>query len=156
MSATLRQIVEQSGKLYSWVAAWIGSYSIAAIMWKPACSNPSDRPPAPAKRSTPIGRSPFPFIEHTTSLMFYRLGEGIANYQFNRCWRECSAGDAGDAVYVVCKSLASQAGCRGWIAPLRTGDADLCNGRLERRGYRNTRNRRRELRSEEHTSELQS
>ena len=31
--------------------------SIAAAIWKPACSNPSDRPPAPAKRSTPIGFS---------------------------------------------------------------------------------------------------
>src|SRR5437879_11876762 len=55
MSATLRQIVAQSGKLNSWVAAWIGSYSTAARIEKPACSNPSERPPAPAKRSTPMG-----------------------------------------------------------------------------------------------------
>lgn len=40
MSATLWQIVAQSGKLYSCVAAWIGSYSTAAATWNPACSNP--------------------------------------------------------------------------------------------------------------------
>src|ERR1035441_5004545 len=76
MSATLRQIVEQSGKLYSCVAAWIGSYSTAAAMWKPACSKPSDRPPAPAKRSTPIGFSPLRCIKQELYRMLYRFGGG--------------------------------------------------------------------------------
>src|ERR1035441_4326388 len=55
MSATPRQIVAQPGKLYSCVAAWIGSHSTAARTSNPACSSDLERPPAPANRSTPMG-----------------------------------------------------------------------------------------------------
>lgn len=55
MSATLRQIAAQSGKLNSWVAQRIGSYSTAAATSNPACSKPRLIPPAPEKRSTPKG-----------------------------------------------------------------------------------------------------
>src|SRR6266704_3579538 len=43
------------------MAAWIGSYSTAAATSNPACSKPSARPPAPAKRSMQIGRLPLEF-----------------------------------------------------------------------------------------------
>src|SRR5450759_3443877 len=79
MSATLRQIVAQPGKLYSWVAAWIGSYSTPARTSNPACSNPSERPPAPANRSTPIGLSRIPLLSsrvkvYSNRLQRFRLG----------------------------------------------------------------------------------
>ena len=51
-----RVLRRDSGKLNSCVAQWTGSYSTAAATSKPACSKPSERPPAPAKRSTTLGR----------------------------------------------------------------------------------------------------
>ena len=50
------QIETHLGKLNSWTAQCTGSISTAARTSNPACSKPSDNPPAPAKRSTPIGR----------------------------------------------------------------------------------------------------
>jgi hypothetical protein len=50
------QMEAHLGKLNSWTAQCTGSISTAARTSNPACSKPSDNPPAPAKRSTPIGR----------------------------------------------------------------------------------------------------
>src|ERR1035441_4042167 len=65
MSVTLRQIVVQSGKLNSWVAQWMGSYSTAARTSNPACWNPRLKPPAPANKSTTNGRD---FMELASQL----------------------------------------------------------------------------------------
>ena len=48
--------VTQCGKFTAWVAAWTGFASKASLTSKPACSRPSDRPPAPQNASTATGR----------------------------------------------------------------------------------------------------
>ena len=73
ISATLRQMVAQSGKLNSCVAQWMGSYSTAAATSNPACSKPRLIPPAPANRSTPRGLFPLPLIKQEPSRMFDRF-----------------------------------------------------------------------------------
>lgn len=51
----LWQIVVQLGKLNLWVQQLMGSISTEALISNPACSSPSDKPPAPAKKSKTNG-----------------------------------------------------------------------------------------------------
>src|ERR1035441_3392003 len=130
MLATLRQIVAQQGKLYSWVAAWIGSYSTAARTSNPACSNPSERPPAPANRSTPIGLCRIPLFAsrahaYSNWLQGLRLGERsqFAAWQIDvwysgacrqellglfQCLQCHSAGNRGEAFQKVFQCVAAR------------------------------------------------
>ena len=55
-SVTEVQIASPYGKFRSCVATWYPSRSTAKTTSKPACSRPKERPPAPAKKSTAMGR----------------------------------------------------------------------------------------------------
>ena len=89
ISATLRQMAAQSGKLNSCVAQWMGSYSTAAATSNPACSKPRLIPPAPANRSTPIGFFPLALIKRSSASTSLRLdtidtSDSIANRTINQ------------------------------------------------------------------------
>src|SRR5208282_1734578 len=91
----------QSGKLNSCVAQWMGSYSTAAATSNPACSKPRLSPPAPAKRSTPIGFLPLPLIERKSlpnvvvETILWRTQELIKRFWKNRPVRRGKQGRPG-------------------------------------------------------------
>src|ERR1039457_7288260 len=87
ISATLRQMAAQSGKLNSCVAQWIGSYSTAAATSNPACSKPRLIPPAPANRSTPMGLFPLSLIKRKPYRMLAASGGGGQHTILWRCER---------------------------------------------------------------------
>ena len=110
-------IVRASGKFSAYVAAASGSISTPPSTRKPACRNPSERPPAPANRSTTVSgarspaasstcawgdtrhlsawsecipRSPAPAISYSTNFCSIRVRLAAMDSSFPAIWVCCS------------------------------------------------------------------